>query len=94
MTRMIHCVKLGKSAPGLERPPYPGEVGQTIFDQVSAEAWQLWLGHQTMLINEYRLSLIDPKARSFLREEMEKFLFGTGSEKPAGFVPPAESAGQ
>jgi Fe-S cluster biosynthesis and repair protein YggX len=91
---MIHCVKLGKSAPGLERPPYPGVIGQKVFDEVSAEAWQLWLGHQTMLINEYRLSLIDPKSRSFLREEMEKFLFGSGSEKPAGFVPPTASAGE
>lgn len=84
---MIHCEKLKKSAEGLDRLPYPGELGQKIYDTVSKEAWQLWLNHQTMLINEYRLSTIDPKAREFLKQEMEKFLFGGGSEKPAGYVP-------
>jgi len=87
VTRMIHCEKLKKSAEGLDRLPYPGELGQKIYDTVSKEAWQLWLNHQTMLINEYRLSTIDPKAREFLKQEMEKFLFGGGSEKPAGYVP-------
>jgi Fe-S cluster biosynthesis and repair protein YggX len=90
MTRMIDCVKLGKSAQGLNAQPYPGELGKKIYEQVSAEAWQLWLDHQTMLINEYRLSMIDPKAREYLKAEMEKFLFGSGSEAPAGFVPPAK----
>ena len=86
---MIHCVKLNREAQGFERSPYPGELGQKIYDSISIEAWQLWLNHQTMLINEYRLSMLDPKARQFLKEEMEKFLFGTGeSAKPAGYVPP------
>jgi Fe-S cluster biosynthesis and repair protein YggX len=76
MTRMVNCVKLGKEAEGLERPPYPGKLGQRIFANVSKEAWQLWLQQQTMLINEYRLSVIDPKAREFLEGEMEKFFFG------------------
>ncbi len=87
MTRLIYCVKLQKEAEGLDLPPLPGEKGQRIYEQISKEAWQLWLAHQTMLINEYRLSMIDPKSRAFLMEEMEKFLFGAGSEKPAGYVP-------
>jgi Fe-S cluster biosynthesis and repair protein YggX len=81
-------VKLGKESEGLDRPPYPGELGQRIFDQVSKEAWQLWLKHQTILINEHRISPIDPKARKFLEEEMEKFFFGGGSDVPGGFVMP------
>ncbi len=87
MTRLIECAKLKKQAEGLDRPPYPGELGNKIYEQISKEAWQLWLNHQTMLINEYRLSLIDPKAREFLVQEMQKFLFGTGSDKPAGYIP-------
>lgn len=90
MTRTIFCTKLQKEAPGLEASPYPGELGQRIYDQISQQAWDMWLSHQTMIINEYRLSLADAKARKMLKEEMEKFLFGTGSEKPAGYVPPAE----
>ncbi len=87
MTRTVNCAKLGKEAEGLERPTYPGELGQRIYEQISKEAWQLWLRHQTMLINEYRLSAVDPKAREFLAKEMEKFLFGEGSDKPEGFRP-------
>ena len=87
MTRTVNCAKLGKEAEGLERPTYPGELGQRIYENISKEAWQLWLRHQTMLINEYRLSAVDPKAREFLAKEMEKFLFGEGSEKPEGFRP-------
>jgi len=87
MTRVIHCAKLQKEAEGLARPPYPGPLGQRIYEQISQEAWQLWLSHQTMLINEYRLSMLDPKARKFLAEEMERFLFGEGSAKPAGYTP-------
>lgn len=88
MARLVNCVKLGKQAEGLERPPYPGPLGQRIFDNVSKEAWQLWLKQQTMLINENRLSPIDPKHRAMLEGEMEKFFFGGGSATPAGFVPP------
>jgi Fe-S cluster biosynthesis and repair protein YggX len=90
MTRMVHCKKLNQELPGLPQPPYPGELGQKIFDNISQQAWQQWLSQQTMLINEYRLSMIDPKAQSFLREEMEKFLFGDGGQTPEGFVPPKE----
>ena len=85
--REVNCVKLKKTAEGLERVPYPGELGAKIFDNVSKEAWDLWLKHQTMLINEYRLTPIEPKARKFLEEEMEKFFFGKGSEVPKEFVP-------
>jgi len=87
MTRTVHCAKLGREAEGLERPPYPGELGQKIFESISKEAWQMWLKHQTMLINEYRLSVVDPKARAMLEDEMQKFLFGSGSSKPEGYVP-------
>ena len=88
MSRKVHCVKLNKEADGLNTVTYPGELGKRIYEQVSQEAWQMWLGHQTMLINEYRLTPIEPKAREFLEEEMEKFFFGGGSEKPKDFVDP------
>jgi Fe-S cluster biosynthesis and repair protein YggX len=81
---------LKQPAEGLDYAPYPGELGRRIFDNVSKQGWQQWLKHQTMLLNEYRLSPIEPKARKFLVAEMEKFFFGTGSEKPAEFVPPDE----
>lgn len=87
MTRIIHCAKLNKDGEGLSQPPLPGELGVKVYEQISKEAWQLWLAHQTMLINEYRLSMIDPKARTFLMQELEKFLFGAGSEKPQGYIP-------
>ena len=88
MSRTIHCIKLDRQAEGLKMPPYPGELGQRIFEQVSQEAWQGWLQHQTMLINEYRLTPIEPKDRAFLEQEMEKYFFGEGSEAPKDFVEP------
>jgi Fe-S cluster biosynthesis and repair protein YggX len=87
MTRSVKCALLGEELEGLERPPWPGELGQRIFENISRQAWQQWLQHQTMLINEYRLSALDPKARKFLAEEMEKFLFAGGSGKPEGYRP-------
>lgn len=87
MTRMVQCTYLKRQAPGLERPPYPGELGKRIYESISQEAWQHWLKQQTMLINEYRLSPIEPKARKFLEGEMEKFLFGTGARPPEGYRP-------
>jgi len=86
MTHMVNCVKIGKEAEGLKALPYPGELGKRIYQNVSQEAWTMWLSHQTMLINENRLSPIEPKARAFLEEEMEKYFFGEGSEKPKEFV--------
>jgi len=88
MSRNVHCIKLDKEAAGLTTLPYPGDLGKRIYEQVSQEAWQMWLGHQTMLINEYRLTPIEPKARKFLEEEMEKYFFGSGSETPKEFVVP------
>ncbi len=87
MSRQVQCVLLGAQAEGLDRPPYPGDLGKRIYENVSKVAWQKWLGHQTMLINEYRLSPIEPAARKFLESEMEKFFFGEGSEAPPDFVP-------
>ena len=88
MSHRVQCVMLGTEAEGLERPTYPGELGMRIYDNVSKEAWQRWLSHQTMLINEYRLTPYETKARKFLEAEMEKFFFGGGSAAPEEFVPP------
>jgi Fe-S cluster biosynthesis and repair protein YggX len=88
MSRMVQCVLLKREAPGLDRVPYPGDLGRRIYDGVSKEAWASWLKHQTMLINEYRLTPIEPKARKFLEAEMEKFFFGAGSQAPQGYQPP------
>jgi Fe-S cluster biosynthesis and repair protein YggX len=85
---MVQCVVLKREAPGLERVPYPGELGKRIYESVSKEAWAQWLKQQTMLINEYRLTPIEPKARKFLETEMEKFFFGAGSAAPQGYQPP------
>lgn len=91
MARMVNCVKLNKEAEGLPVPPYPGDLGVRIYQNVSREAWQGWLKHQTMLINEYRLTPIEPKARKFLEEQMEKYFFSSeGAEKPKDYVPPSK----
>ncbi|HUB88438.1 MAG TPA: oxidative damage protection protein [Dyella sp.] len=92
MSRTIHCAKLGIEAEGLDFAPWPGPLGQRIFAEISKPAWQQWLAHQTMLINEYRINPLDPKARQFLGGEMEKFLFGGEVKTPEGYKPPeAES---
>jgi Fe-S cluster biosynthesis and repair protein YggX len=88
MSRIVHCVKLAREAEGLDRQPYPGELGKRIYERVSKQAWADWLRHQTMLINENRLSPMDPKARRFLEEQMERYFFGEGAEMPEGYVPP------
>ncbi len=75
MSRMVQCVKLGKEAEGLERQTYPGDMGKRIFDNISAEAWQQWMQQQTMIINEYRLTPIDPKHRQMIEKHMLQFLF-------------------
>ena len=86
--RMVQCVVLKREAPGLDRLPYPGELGARVWRNVSKEGWQRWIAHQTMLINEYRLVPMEPKARKFLEGEMEKFLFGDGAARPEGYVAP------
>ena len=88
MTRTVQCVKLNKEAEGLGFAPWPGELGKRIYAHVSKEAWQNWLAHQTMLINENRLSPLDATTRTFLAQELEKFLFGDGAQKPTGYTTP------
>jgi Fe-S cluster biosynthesis and repair protein YggX len=88
MTRMVHCVKLGRELEGLDRPPYPGELGKRIYENVSREAWQGWIRYQTMLVNENRLNLADPLARKYLAEQMENYFFSEGVQMPPGYVPP------
>ena len=87
MARTVKCIKLGSEAEGLDFLPYPGELGKRIFENVSKEAWAAWLKHQTMLVNEYRLNLSDIKARKYLAEPLEAYFFGSGAEKPLGYVP-------
>jgi Fe-S cluster biosynthesis and repair protein YggX len=91
MSRIIHCSKLDTDAEGLDFAPWPGPLGQRIYAEISKPAWQQWLAHQTMLINENRLTPLDPSARAFLAAEMEKFLFTGGAAQPPGYVPPSES---
>ncbi len=86
MSRLVFCCKLKQEAEGLDKQPFPGPLGLTIFNEVSKQAWTMWLSHQTMLINEYRLNLTDAKSRDFLKEEMQKYFFGEGSSKPSGFT--------
>ena len=86
MTESIFCIKLNQEAPKMKAPPFPGALGEKIFDQVSQQAWNQWLTHQTMLINEYRLNLAEAKSREFLLQELHNYFFGDGSEKPKGFV--------
>mgnify|MGYP002632376605 FL=1 len=90
MARMVNCIKLGHEAEGLDRPTYPGELGKRIYENVSKEAWQAWIKHQTMLINENRLNLADAKARKYLAEQMENHFFGDGADQAQGYVPPKD----
>ena len=89
MARTVNCIKLGREAEGLDFPPYPGELGKRLYENVSKEAWAAWLKHQTMLVNENRLNLADARARQYLARQMEQFLFGTGADQPTGYVPPS-----
>jgi len=89
MSRTVHCKKYQKEMEGLDKPPYPGPKGQDIFDNVSKQAWQEWLKHQTMLINEKHLNLLEPDTQTFLQGELDKFLSGEDYEQPEGYVPPS-----
>jgi len=93
MARLVQCVKLGRELPGLERPPFPGDLGQRIFDHVSALGYELWQPHMTILINHYGLNPADPDTRRILREQMEEFFFGEGAQMPEGWVPAGAGAG-
>ena len=90
MSRTVQCAKLGKEAEGLDFQSWPGDFGLRIYENISKEAWAMWINHQTMLINEYRLNPMDPKSKEFVVGEMEKFLFGEGAELPGEFVAPEE----
>lgn len=87
MSRTVFCKKLEKDAEGISFKPFPGELGDRIYDNISQEAWQMWLAHQTMLINEKRLSLLDQDTQKYLADQMEKFLFGGDYDKADGYVP-------
>lgn len=89
MARTVHCIKLNKEAEGLDFPPVPGEMGKKLYLSVSKEAWQAWLKHQTMLINENRLNLADDRARKYLATQLDKHFFGEGADAAVGYVPPA-----
>ncbi|GAB1369327.1 oxidative damage protection protein [Azonexus hydrophilus] len=89
MTRMVNCIKLGREAEGMARPPYPGALGQRIFENVSKEAWDQWVRLQTMIINENRLNLVDARHRKYLAEQLEKHFFGDGADQVQGYVPPS-----
>jgi len=88
MARTVKCAKLGCEADGLDFPPYPGDLGKRIWENISKEAWGAWLKHQTMLINENRLNMADPAARKYLAEQMESYFFGSGADTVQGYVPP------
>ncbi len=88
MPRMVNCVKLGREAEGMKWKPFEDEFGQKLFDSVSQEAWKMWLEHSKMLINEYRLDLMTPRAQQILREQCEQFFFGEGAKLPPDYVPP------
>ena len=87
MARMVQCVKLGRELPGLPRPPFPGELGKRVFENVSQQAWQLWGQQQVLLINHYGLNLAAPDAQKFLMEQLEEFFFGEGARVPEDWVP-------
>jgi Fe-S cluster biosynthesis and repair protein YggX len=88
MSRLVQCIKLKRELEGLDRIPYPGPLGQQIFNNVSKEAWQDWLKFQTMLVNENRLNLADLQSRKYLAAQMEKYFFGEGVAMPDGYIPP------
>lgn len=89
MPRTVTCVKLKRELPGLEKPPFPGELGQRIYDNISQQAWDMWQEQSRLIINHYGLNLADPDARQILRQQMEEFLFGDTTEMPEGWVPDA-----
>lgn len=86
--RMVHCVKFGREMPGLDRPPWKGELGKKVYENVSKEAWRMWIEYSKMLMNEYRLNPLDPNSQKFVEEQMDQFFFGEGAKLPEGYVPP------
>jgi len=91
MPRMVQCVKLGRELPGLEKPPFPGELGQRIYEHVSQQAWSMWPAQATIIINHYGLSLADPSAQQILLQQMEEFFFGENAQMPEGWSPQGQA---
>ena len=87
MARMVQCIKLKQESEGLDFPPYPGDLGKRIYNNVSKIAWKQWLEQQKMLVNENRLNLADKKAREYLAQQMDKHFFGEGADQASGYVP-------
>src|SRR5579862_2379082 len=85
---MVQCVKFGKKMEGLDRVPWKGEIGQRIYDNISKEAWKLWIEHSKMIMNEYRLNPLDAQSQKIMEEQMEQFFFGEGAKLPEGYVAP------
>ena len=94
MPRTVMCAKLGRELPGLDRPPFPGQLGQRIFDNISVPAWQMWQSQSTIIINHYGLNLADPQSQQFLMEQMEEFFFGEGARMPDDWIPEGEGGQQ
>ena len=90
MPRMVQCAKLNKEAEGLDRQPYPNDLGKRIFENISKEAWKAWVGHSTMLVNEYRVDVSSKSGTEFLLKQCEAYLFGDGGAQPEGYVPPSK----
>jgi Fe-S cluster biosynthesis and repair protein YggX len=86
--RMVNCVKFQRELPGLDEPPFDSDLGQRIYQNVSKDAWKLWLEHLKMIVNEYRLNLIDRDAQRIVAQQMEEYFFGEGAALPPGYVPP------
>jgi Fe-S cluster biosynthesis and repair protein YggX len=91
MARTVMCIKLGREAEGLEKPPFGGEFGERIYQQVSKEAWRMWLEQSTMFINEFRLDLTSERGQRLWMDECEKYFFGPGSDLPPEYKPPGVS---
>jgi Fe-S cluster biosynthesis and repair protein YggX len=91
-TRMVKCVKFDKEMPGLDRIPWKGDLGKRVYENVSKEAWQMWVEHSKMIMNEYRLNPLDPQSQKVMEEQMEQFFFGEGAKLPEGYVPPKAKA--
>jgi Fe-S cluster biosynthesis and repair protein YggX len=93
MPRMVQCAKLGRELPGLDKPPFPGELGQRIYENISRQAWDMWNEQAKLIINHYGLNMGDPEARTTLRREMEEYFFGDNAQMPEGWSPPTSKGG-
>ena len=90
--RMVKCVKFQRELPGLDEPPFDNELGKRIFENVSKDAWKMWLEHMKMILNEYRLNLAERESQQIIKQQMEEYFFGEGSALPPDYVPPRAKA--